>query len=155
MKKHILTSAFSSLLMMLLVSSCSNSDDNNDTGAANYKITVTLSNVNETDDFVSVVAVGSKLSGGNTYPMWKVNEEEEPATQSVSLGDTDFTGSTTTYVIQSIYPLDLVELGTQIINYGQDLTGKIKVEKDGNIVLNQSINLIGNNKDFTKDYSFN
>lgn len=138
---------------VLIIYSCSNKDDKN-TNASNYKITVTLNNVNAIDDFVSIVAVGANFSGKNTYPMWKVNGQNQPQTQTVSLGDTDFTGVTTIYVIETINPLDLVELGVQIINYEQDLTGNLKVESKDKTLINEAINLVGDNSDFTKDYSF-
>lgn len=140
------------LLAVSFIFSCSSNDD--DPKGSKYKITVTLNNVNATDDFVSIVAVGGNISGNNTFPMWQVNGLNQPLTESVSLGDTDFTGATTTYVIETVNTLDLVELGTQIINYGEDLTGSLKVEKNGSTIINETINLVGDDTDFTKDYSF-
>ena len=138
----------------ILVISCGDDDDDNK--GNNYKITVTLNNVNEADDFVSVVAVGTNISGNNNSPMWRLNDQDRPAAvQSVSLGDNDFTGGTVMYFIETINPIDYLTIGVQIINYGEDLTGTFTVEENGTIQINETINLMGDNTDFTENYSFN
>lgn len=153
--KRICSRFFKLFVATLLIISCSNDDDNTINGN-NYKITVTLNNVNETDDFVSVVAVGANITENNNSPMWRINNIDRPAAvRSVSFGDTDFTGGTVTYLIETINPIDILEIGVQIINYGEDLTGSFKVEKNGTIQINETINLVGDNTDFTEDYSFN
>jgi hypothetical protein len=151
MKSKVLKVSLLLSLMALLAVSCSNDQDDN--SGNNFKITVSLNNVNATDDFVSVAVAGQNASG-NVYPMWKVNSQEKPATQTVSLGDTDFTGSTTTYIIETVNPIDVMVVGIQLINYGNDMTGSLKIERNGNTVVNEIISLVGDNKDFTEDYSF-
>lgn len=154
MTNHILKMPLKLLLILILVTSCSSNDDHDSSGN-HYKISVTLNHVSATYDYVSVVAVGSSITGNNTYPMWKVNSQEIPETQTVSLDKNDFTGSTSTYIIETVNPIDILTVGTQIINYGENLTGSVKVEKNGSVKVNETINLVGDNTDFTENYSFN
>ncbi|WDF67948.1 hypothetical protein PQ465_16800 [Sphingobacterium oryzagri] len=130
---------------------CSSDDDNLPTDGNTYKITVTASAVEERD-FISFVVVGADLNQSNT--VWKVNGEERTGETGVSFGKNEFTGTTKTYVIESIKPLRLVSIGTQLINYGNPLPYAIKIEKNGKTEIDVSSTLTGDGADFTKDYSF-
>ncbi len=146
----------STLVIASLISifSCSSDDNSNSNTGSSYKITVTLNDVNATDDFISIVAVGSNQSGVNNYPMWKLNGANQANVQTISLGKNDFTGTTKTYVMETVNPIGIFTSGVQIINYGNPMTGIFKIEKNGSILINQTINLVGDNTDFTQDYSY-
>ena len=162
MMKLIFRETYFLLFTTLLITSvshvsCSTSDDDNGgADGSNYKITVTLNDVNETDDFISIVAVGGNVSENNNSPMWRVNNQDRPGgVQSVSLGDNDFTGGNATYILETINPINILTMGVQIINYGENLTGNFRIEKNGTTQVNETINLMGDNTDFTENYSFN
>lgn len=137
---------------VLLLFSCSESD--NDT-SSRFKITITLNEVNPTDDFVSVTVVGNNQSGNVTLPLWRLNGSDQTNSLTVSLDKNDFSGNTKTYVIESIRPIQIFSAGFQIINYGDPLTGTLKIENNGTIMVNETINLVGDNTDFTENYSVN
>ena len=153
-KKSVLFSA-SFVFASLAFSSCSSSSTEEDPQPANgnnFKITVTLNNVSATNDYVSVVTVGGTSSG--VYTNWKVNGKVRTGENSISLGKTDFTGSTKTYVIETSEPIKSLTAGTQIINYGDDMPMSYKIEKNGKVVIDENLTLKGDNSDFTKNYSF-
>lgn len=140
------------IYMCALLLSCSESD--NDTSST-FKITITLNDVNATDDFVSVTVVGNNQSGNVTLPLWRLNGSDQTNSLTVSLDKNNFTENTKTYVIESIRPIQIFSAGFQIINYGAPLTGMLKIENNGNIMVNETINLVGDNTDFTENYSVN
>ena len=142
------------LMIFSLISAFSCSSDDNSSSGSSYKITITLNDVNATDDFISIVVVGSNQSGVNNYPMWKINGVNQENVQTISLGKSDFTGITKTYVMETVNPIEILTSGVQIINYGNPLIGNFKIEKNGTILINQDINLVGDNSDFTQDYSY-
>lgn len=144
-----------SLFSTLFLSSCKSSNDDDDVKSENgnsYKITVTLNNVNADDDYVSVIAVGT--GAGTKLDVWKVNNVVKSGESSVSLGDTDFTGSTKTYIIETTEKISNFTNSIQIINYGQDMTVSYKIEKDDVVKINENVTLAGPGTDFTKNYSF-
>jgi len=143
-----------SILSALFLSSCKSSNDDEDMQSENgnnYKITVTLTNVNASDDYVFVGAVGT---GSGSKLDVKVNNVVKVGESSVSLGDTDFTGSTKTYVIETTEKISNFSNNVQIINYGQDMTISYKIEKDNAVKINENMTLTGAGANFTKDYSF-
>ena len=140
------------IIALIILFSCSS--DDNSSSSSSYKITVTLNDVNTTDDFISIVVVGNNQSGVNNYPMWKLNGVNQENVQTISLGKNDFTGTTKTYVMETVNPIEILTSGVQIINYGNPLTGSFKIEKNGTILINQDINLVDDNSDFTQDYSY-
>ena len=137
---------------LFILFSCSESDNDTSSG---YKITITLNDVNATDDFVSVTVVGNNQSGNVTLPLWRLNGSDQTNSLTVSLDKNDFTGNTKTYVIETIKPIQIFSAGFQIINYGAPLTGTLKIENNESIMVNETINLVGDNIDFTENYSVN
>lgn len=143
------------LVVTITLFSCNNNDDDRASNGSSYKITITLNDVNVNDDYVSVTAVGNNQSGVINYPMWKINDADQPNIQTISLIDTDFSGTTKTYIVETVNPIGIFTSGFQIINYGQPLTGSLKIERNGKTMVNETINLVGDNTDFTNEYSFN
>lgn len=153
--KDILSDALVHMMVFFTLSSCSNNDDNNNShNDSSYKITITLNEVNENNDYVSVTLAGNNLSGDVESPLWSINGEGQPNTLTVSLDKNDFTGATKTYIIETNTTIDVFTAGVQIINYGPALTGSFKIEQNNTTVVSEAINLVGDNTDFTEDYSF-
>lgn len=140
------------IFSLLILFSCSESDNNS---SSSFKITITLNDVNATNDYVSVTVVGNNQSGNVVLPLWRINGSDQANSQTVSLDKNDFTGTTKTYVIESIKPIQIFTASVQIINYEAPLTGTLKIENNGNIIVNEAINLVGDNTDFTESYSIN
>lgn len=153
--KDILSDALVHMMVFFTLSSCSNNDDNNNShNDSSYKITITLNEVNENNDYVSVTLAGNNLSGDVESLLWSINGEGQPNTLTVSLDKNDFTGATKTYIIETNTAIDVFTAGVQIINYGPPLTGSFTIEQNNTTVVSEAINLVGDNTDFTEDYSF-
>lgn len=141
------------LLTLLVLPGCGDGQDGSTSGAT-YRITLTLQDVNPQDDFVSFTAVVNNQSGMITYPAWRLNNVSQGNLQTISLDKNDFSGGTTSYVIETVDPVQIFTSGIQIINYGSPLSGAILIQKDGVVVVDETIDLVGDNTDFTYDYSF-
>jgi len=151
MKKRMIALAGLTLLMGL--SSCG--DDDDDKAGAVYRVIITLNAVVSTDDFVSVTVAGTNQSSAVIDPLWRINGAAQPNVPIVVLDADDFTGSTKTYEIESVVPIDVLASGVQVINYGSPLTGSYRVEREGKVLVNEVINLTGDDSDFTRDDTFN
>lgn len=143
---------FIALTAITMTGCSSDSDESLPTDGNNYKITVTVDDVDTDNDYISFVVVGGTYDQANT--IWKVNGAERNGEQAVSLMDTDFVGSTKTYVIESSKPLVMAKIGIQFINYGADLSYAVKIEKNGSTEIDESNTLSGDGANFTKDYTF-
>lgn len=153
-KKIALLGFLSVFALGLLTTSCSSDDDNNPTtpDGSNYKITVTLDDVNPDEDYVSVVVSGGTLDGETD--VWKVNGVVRTGESAIGLGNNDFAGATKTYVIETTKPIRAFAGAVQIINYGEDMPLSYKIEKTNEVVVNENLTLSGDGDDFTKQYSF-
>lgn len=143
------------LTLLLVISLFACSKDSDPAAGSTYKITVMLNEVNASNNYVSITTVGNNQSGVVTYPLWRLNGTDQANIQTLSLDKNDFTGNTKTYVMETVSRIQIFSAGVQIINYGPSLTGSFKIEKNGSTVVNETINLTGDNSDFTKNYSFN
>lgn len=134
----------------LTLSSCSKDGGTNNPAIPDMdkvktaKITITVTGA-EDDDYVSFVMVGGAANGNAT--VWKVNGDIMNNQSSVSLGEQDFT-TTTTYTIELTKPVSVIDFGYQCINYnGLDSTVPLsftykvvvngEVENEGTKVLGQ------------------
>lgn len=152
MKENILKSLlFLSVLTFLFFASC-NTDESSK--GSNVKIIVSLDEVNASDDYVSVTIVGNNQSGNIDFPLWKLNNINQ-SNEIVSLDKNNFSGNIKTYTIETIKPIEIFTASFQIINYNNPITGTIKIERNGNIMVNETINLQTDNSDFTESYTIN
>lgn len=158
MKKLNARIAILGLLSMLtfgsMMTSCSKKDDQTEITkkGSNYKITVTLDNVNADQDYVSIAIAGG--TGGGKTDVWKVNGVVRTGESAIGLSKTDFVGATKTYVIETVEPIRAFSGGVQIINYGADLKVNYKIEVDGTVKVNETPTLSGDGANLTKQYSF-
>lgn len=155
LKKRFAFLGMLSVLTLGTLSSCSSDDNSGDVSipeGSNYKITVTLDNVNPDEDFVSVVVSGGTIDGKND--IWKVNQVVRTGESAIGLNKNDFGGATKTYVIETTQPIRAFAGGVQIINYGANLPIKYKIQKGNDVVVDENLTLSGDGADFTKQYSF-
>ncbi|MFZ4861225.1 hypothetical protein ACL9RF_03490 [Sphingobacterium sp. Mn56C] len=158
MKKTKLKTAFLGILAALTLGlfavGCSKSDDNNGPNLEKnlYKITVALSDVDVSRDFVSIAVAGGTATGKTD--VWKVNGTPRAGESAIGLNKNDFGAGTKTYVIESTEPIAAFSGSVQIINYGAGLPISLKIEKGDKVVVNENITLTGDGSDFTKSYSF-
>lgn len=147
--------------LTLLAVSCRNDDDAPNTPPEmkgnNYKITVTIPNVEATnnnalDDYVSIIASGGTLNSMES-DIWKINGVLQNGQKAVSLDEDDFEGSIKTYVIESAKPLLSLAASYQIMNNNSPISISYKIEKNGTVVVNENFTL-AMDQDQHKSYSY-
>ncbi|WP_057939731.1 hypothetical protein [Algoriphagus resistens] len=140
------------LVLGVALAGCSRDDDSPSANRNTYKVTMTISDVEETD-FISLTLTGVNLDGSAGNTLWKINGQEMTGETVVSLARADFVESTLTYTIESIKPLDQLLVGVQLLNFNNDLSFILKIEKNGQIEIDEEKTLADGN-DFTKQYTF-
>lgn len=154
-KKIVLRSMMLLMALGLVfgISSCSRDDDGGGSGKDGnmYKITVTLNGV-DANDFVSLTAAASDAAASTS--VWKINGVTQNGQVGVSLNDTNFTGSTKTYVLETNFKVIALAAGGQLINYGGAITGSYKIEKNGKVEVNETINLASDGANWSKQFNF-
>ena len=154
-KKIVLRSLMLLLAVGLVfgISSCSRDDDGGgSTKDGNmYKITITLNGV-DANDYVSLAAAASDAAA--TTSVWKINGVTQNGQVGVGLNNTNFTGSTKTYVLETNFKVIALAAGGQIINYGGAITGSYKIEKNGKEEVNETINLSTDGASWSKQFNF-
>lgn len=148
----------SMMLLMALglvfgMSSCSRDNDGDGSGKDGnmYKITITLNGV-DANDFVSLAAAASDASASTS--VWKINGVTQNGQVGVGLNETNFTGSTKTYVLETNFKVIALAAGGQLINYGGAITGSYKIEKNGKVEVNETINLASDGANWSKQFNF-
>ncbi|MBK0382839.1 hypothetical protein I5M32_07685 [Pedobacter sp. SD-b] len=135
-------------------SSCSKNNDAPSNGdGKNVKFTFTVTGVNPAEiDNVSFIAVGGNSTNDKT--IWKVNGVTKNNEQDISLGEDDFTGSTKTYVVESIKPLTSAQISLQCINFDAPYKISYKAEVNGKVENDDENITVDVNKDYTHQYSY-
>mgnify|MGYP003576871103 FL=1 len=140
----------------ILFVNCSSSDDGANPvipgiEGKNMKFTITIDNVTM-DDYISFVAVSSSF---NTNTIWKVNGAERANETGISLDKQSFSGSTKTYVIESISPLPAASLSMQFIPFNnKSITYSYKAEINGTVVKDEQNITITNPSNHSVDYTY-
>lgn len=140
-----------------LFTSCSDDDGGstaNPTNGKNVKLTITVNGAADSD-YLSFVAVGSAASNPSESTVWKVNGTTLTNESAVSLGENEFTGSTKTYVIESVTPLSVVSVGMQFLTSpDRSYTFSYKAEINGEVVKQENNVQVTSDNDYTHDYTY-
>ncbi|MEJ5053516.1 hypothetical protein [Sphingobacterium sp. MYb382] len=153
--KTIFFTVVAAMTLGIFTVGCSKSDDKNEEitpDKNNYKITVSLTDVDPARDFVSVAIAGG--TGTGKTDVWKVDGVVKTGESAISLNKNNFGPGKKTYVIESTEPIMAFSGGIQIINAGAPLPISLKIEKGGKVVVDENVTLSGDGTDFTKRYSF-
>ncbi|MEH3115085.1 hypothetical protein [Pedobacter terrae] len=150
--KKISTLLSLAIVFSLLFSCKKDSDATPSKSGKTAKFTITANGVNATDDYVSFVIVGGDTKGTKT--IWKVNGVTRNNEAAISLGKDDFTGSTKTYVIETVLPVDVISASAQCINFNASYQISYKAEIDGKVVTNDDGVIVDVNKDYTHQFDY-
>ena len=140
------------LVLTLLFSCKKDSEGTPATSGKTAKFTITANGVNSSDDHVSFVIVGGDTKGTKT--IWKVNGVTRNNEAAISLGKDDFTGSTKTYVIQNVLPVDVITTSVQCLNFNASYQISYKAEIDGKVITNDDGVTVDVNKDYTHQFDY-
>jgi len=148
------------LFAMILgtITSCSSDDGGDSTipggEGKNVKFTITINGSTE-NDFISFVAVGSALSSPTESTIWKLNGTTRTNESAISLNKNDFTGATKTYVVESVTPLRLANVGMQFLAAGDNVyTISYKAEINGQVVKEENNVAVTGTADYTHDFTY-
>jgi len=140
-----------------LFASCSGDDGggtSNPANGKNVKLTITVNGAADSD-YLSFVAVGSAQSNPSENTVWKVNGTTLTNERAVSLGENEFTGSTKTYVIESVTPLSVASVGMQFLTSAErSYTFSYKAEINGEVVKEENNVQVTSDNDYTHDYTY-
>lgn len=150
--KNILAIVLVAVLSLSL--SCKKKDEGPEPASGkNVKLTITINGAID-PDFISFVAVGGTYSNPQNSTVWKLNSATQNNQQGVALDRDDFTSGTTTHVIESVAPLDIVNVGIQCLAFNHTYTVSYKAEINGKVITNDENVTVAENKDYSKDYSY-
>jgi hypothetical protein len=149
--KNIALSIFSLFVAATLLVSCSKSNSNptpaNSGKTAKFTITVGGAIQDSPFNDITLIITGGTLKGDNT--IWKLNGATQNNAPVVSLTNQNFTGTTKTYVIESVLPLNgdiLASLqclnnstNTYTVSFTAEINGKV-VENDQNVAVSKGHN---------------
>ena len=143
------------ILIFILVAgffatACSKDDDKPRRNT--YRVTITLENV-EAIDIAIFTLGGGNYDGSDGNTLWRVNGQTRTGETHIGFGDTDFMNGTTTYVIESINPLDLLVAGLNLSNNNGEMPYSLVIEKNGNTELNES-GTLADGESFNRNYNF-
>ncbi|PTS98571.1 hypothetical protein DBR11_14530 [Pedobacter sp. HMWF019] len=126
---------------MFLASCKKKSGDNQNSGnKVSMKITVTANGADASDQVDFRVTAGNHDASQYGAPVWKVNGTARGNENIVLVGSSDFTGSTKTYVFETVKPFDFGSLAVDIINSeGGPITISYKTEVNGKVETNENV----------------
>ncbi|QXV63838.1 hypothetical protein INP83_12050 [Mucilaginibacter sp. 21P] len=138
------------------LTSCGKKDANENqpsNGGRTAKFTVTVTGAPESA-YLSFVMVGL-TNNPSDATVWKVNGTVQNNQSTVSLGKNNFSGNTSTYVIESVKPLTNISAGIQCLSPGNE-TYKVsyKAEIDGEVKEDINGFTVTKSADLTKDYTY-
>jgi hypothetical protein len=139
-------------IALALLFSCKKDSESTPQSGRTAKFTITANGVNSSDDYVSFVIVGGDTKGTKT--IWKVNGVTRNNEVAISLGEDDFTGSTKTYVIETVLPVDVITTSVQCINFNASYQISYKAEIDGKVITNDDGVTVDVNKDYTHKFDY-
>lgn len=157
MKKPRTKKIISTFLMIaaagIIFSACSKDDDPAD-AKANMKFTITVNGADSNDQVDFLVSAGNHDASQYGSPVWKKNGTTEGNANTSSLEVSDFTGSTKTYVFETVKPFNFSSLHVAISNLdGAPISVSYKAEVNGSVETDENKTYAAG-QTFIKDYSY-
>lgn len=154
LKNLLLVTTLVGFISVLAACSKKNSNENNPSnGGRTAKFTITVTGAPESA-YLSFVTVGL-TNNPSDATVWKVNGAIQNNQSTISLGKNNFSGSTNTYVIESIKPLTTISAGIQCLSPG-DAAYKVSYKAEVNGEVKEDIKdfTVTKSADLTKDYTY-
>jgi hypothetical protein len=127
------------------LSGCGKDDDNAPSNAkSTFKFTIAVTGVNDETDVAFQVNAANHDASQYGSPVWKFNNVQQGNEHIIMLNGTYFSGSTKTYVCETVKPFNFASLNVTVFNHdGSPLTVSYKAEVDGKVETNEQ-NLVFN-----------
>lgn len=142
-------------MISFISTGCSDKDDPKPSKISmKFTLTVTGANLDDQIDF----AVGGGNHNASQYgsAIWKVNGESQGNETSIILDEQKFSGSTKTYIVETINPLDFGSLSVDYSNTegGGPITISYKAEIDGKVETNVENLVVAVGQSQTKNFTY-
>lgn len=137
----------------LTFNACSKSDGPDGGNNKNVKFTITVEGSVESNDLVSFDFSGGTLNSSENT-IWKVNGATRNNETDISLGENEFSGSTKTYIVESIMPLAAAGFVVHVVNFDAPLKVTYKAEVNGKVVNNDAPTITGDGTAYAKQFTY-
>ena len=146
-----------SLLTVIAIGSisvaCGKDDDDPSNAKANMKMTITINGADSNDQVDFGIAAGNHDASQYGSPVWKINGVTHGNEDDIILGINDFTGSTQTYVLETVKPFNFGNLSAHVTNHdGGPIAVSYKTEVGGSVETNVTTTVVAgqtHNKNYT------
>lgn len=151
--KQIIFSLLTLAITGTLSVACSKDDDHPSEAKANMKMTITINGADPNDQVDFRVTAGNHDASQYGSPVWKINGVTQGNEDDIILGIDDFTGSTQTYVIETVKSFNFGNLSAHVTNHdGGPIAVSYKTEVGGNVETNVTTTVVAgqnHNKNYT------
>ncbi|WP_184468653.1 hypothetical protein [Pedobacter sp. AK013] len=152
-KKSLLTVMVISLGILFLAS-CKKPNDNPDNNKISMKITVTVTGANQNDQVDFQVSAGNHDASQYGAPVWKINGTSQGNQDNIIIDEGGFTGTTKTYVFETVKPFDFGELSINVVNLeGGPITASYKTEVNGKVETNENV-VVAVDQSYSKMFTY-
>lgn len=142
---------FAAICLLLSCSKDSTKVPGAPTGKA-AKFTITVNGALHSD-YLTFVFAGVSSTSNTT--VWKVNGVTQNNQQGITLDQDDFTGNVTTYVVETVMPVEAIAASIQCLAYGdRNYTVSYKAEIDGVVKNNDENITVAEHQDYTHQFSY-
>lgn len=153
--KQIIFSLFITASAATVFTACSKDDDNPSFAKSPIKFTVTVNGADSNDQVDIAVNAGNHDASQYGSPVWKMNGVTQGNEDDILLDVADFTGSTKTYVFETVNSYNFGGLNVNVVNHdGAPLTVSYKAEINGNVETNVENSTVVAGQNIHKNYTY-
>ncbi|MBB6238985.1 uncharacterized protein with von Willebrand factor type A (vWA) domain [Pedobacter sp. AK013] len=118
------------------------------------KITVTVTGANQNDQVDFQVSAGNHDASQYGAPVWKINGTSQGNQDNIIIDEGGFTGTTKTYVFETVKPFDFGELSINVVNLeGGPITASYKTEVNGKVETNENV-VVAVDQSYSKMFTY-
>lgn len=154
--KSIILSLCLVTLISFVSTGCGDKDDDPKPNKISMKFTLTVTGANQDDQIDFTIGGGNHDASQYGTPTWKVNGVDQGNITTVQLDEQDFAGSTKTYIVETIKPLDFGNLNVSYSNTegGGPITISYKAEIAGKVETNVENLAVAVGQSQTKTFAY-
>lgn len=151
--RQIISGLLMASLLGTVSTACSKDDDPSE-AKANVKFTITVNGADSNDQVDFLVSAGNHDTSQYGNPVWKMNGVTQGNENDIQLDVNNFTGTTKTYVFETVKPFNFSSLHIILANLdGAPLSVSYKAEVGGTVETNENRTVVAG-QNFIKDYSY-
>ncbi|MFN1218175.1 hypothetical protein ACKW6Q_14485 [Chryseobacterium kwangjuense] len=130
-------------------------DDDVSSAKAVMKFTVTVQGADSKDQVDFGVGAGNHDASQYGSPIWKINGTTQNNDDDVFLDIDHFTGTTKTYVLETVKPFNFCHFNVTVSNFdGAPISVSYKAEVNGNVETNVENTMVAADQTYGKTYTY-